>query len=759
MRSLTKVLDVNKEKCINCHQCIAACPVKFCNDGSGDYVTVNPDMCIGCGNCITACTHDARIGIDDYDKFMEAVRMRVPMVAVAAPAIAANFPGDYLRINGWLKSIGVEAVFDVSFGAELTIKSYLDAIQNKGVKTVIAQPCPAIVTYCEIYQPELLKNLAPADSPMLHTIKMVKRFYPKYANHKVVVLSPCFAKRREFDETGLGDFNLTYQSIAKHIKDNSISLASYPVTDYDNTPAERAVLFSTPGGLMRTAERDVPGVIEKIRKIEGVDHIYHYLHDLDKAIGGGYAPLIVDCLNCARGCNGGPATIAKDKPLDWVEHSIEQRNIEMQQRYKESKAEFATIGEAIDKYWEPGLYDRTYINMRENYTVKKPSARELEDIYAHMLKANEQDYLNCSACGYGTCEDMAIAIFNGLNKVQNCHHYRLRELETVSNVIDQELNKAFTNLLRSSEDQQHSVEEMSIAIKQYIGTVKEMKNIILEQNTRVSSTSSAMTELTTSFDHISQTANFAASKTNDNVRAAEDGRKKVGKVLEKVDEIDDSMQSINTEIHNILTLTEKIEKMLRSINDIASQTNLLALNAAVESARAGIHGKGFAIVANEVKNLASRTSNLTKEIAEVIDNIKKTVENAVNVTDNGIKLSKESRGVADQADHSINKILGMINDINEMLANISDITNDQNVASKDVLKNTEELTVLAQGTSGALKDQVSAINQIIISFKSVREITEKNTEIANELASVSNHLSETLERVVDKHVASLSENN
>ena len=51
--------------------------------------------------------------------------------------------------------------------------------------------------------------LAPADSPMLHTAKMIKTFYPEYKNHKVIVISPCVSKRREFDTTGHADFNVT----------------------------------------------------------------------------------------------------------------------------------------------------------------------------------------------------------------------------------------------------------------------------------------------------------------------------------------------------------------------------------------------------------------------------------------------------------------------------------------------------------------------------------------------------------------------
>ena len=48
LKELPEIVGVDKEKCINCHNCISVCPVKYCNDGSGDYVTVNPFMCIGC---------------------------------------------------------------------------------------------------------------------------------------------------------------------------------------------------------------------------------------------------------------------------------------------------------------------------------------------------------------------------------------------------------------------------------------------------------------------------------------------------------------------------------------------------------------------------------------------------------------------------------------------------------------------------------------------------------------------------------------
>lgn len=187
------LVEVVKDKCVNCHRCISVCPVKMCNDGSGDHVKVNHDLCIGCGQCIDACTHNARLALDDSESFFTDLKSSVPMVAVLAPASAANFPNQYLQLNGWLKSLGVDAVFDVSFGAELTVKSYLHYIKSESPKMVIAQPCPTLVTFIEVYRPELLPLLAPADSPMAHAMKMIRNYYPQYRNHRIAVISPCLS--------------------------------------------------------------------------------------------------------------------------------------------------------------------------------------------------------------------------------------------------------------------------------------------------------------------------------------------------------------------------------------------------------------------------------------------------------------------------------------------------------------------------------------------------------------------------------------
>ncbi|MDR2375645.1 MAG: 4Fe-4S binding protein, partial [Treponema sp.] len=364
-KSLRPVIHVLEDKCVNCHRCIMVCPVKMCNNGSGNIVDHHSDLCIGCGECISACTFNARIGLDDFDRFLADLHSGTGVIAIVAPAAAASFDGKYLNVNGFLKSLGVKGVFDVSFGAELTVKSYVDYMIKKKTPTVIAQPCPVLVTFIEMYRPELIPYLAPVDSPMIHTMKMIKRYYPAYKNYKIAAISPCYAKRREFDACGMGDYNVTFNSIQQYLDGRKDSISNYPESDYDNPPAERAVLFSSPGGLMRTVGRYDPDVYAHTRKIEGSPEIYHYFAHLSTSIQKGSAPVypLIDCLNCHMGCNGGAGTGNRGKHLDDVEYLVEKRAKEVRNKYRpRGLAKLFhknRIEKILDAYWEEGLYTRS----------------------------------------------------------------------------------------------------------------------------------------------------------------------------------------------------------------------------------------------------------------------------------------------------------------------------------------------------------------------------------------------------------------
>jgi signal transduction histidine kinase/ferredoxin len=396
----------------------------MCNDGSGEVIMHHSDLCISCGRCVKACTHEARVGIDDFDAFIEDVKTE-RIVAVVSPAIVSSFGANYLKVNGLLRSLGIAAVFDVGFGAELAVKSYVNYMNKTNPATVIAQCCPTIVSYVEMYRPELIPHLAPVDSPAIHAMKMIKKYYPQYADCKLAAISPCYSYRREFDAVGIGDYNVTFISILDYIKNHAIDINEYAEMDYVNPPAERAVLSPLPGGFRQIIRRYRADITEKSRRIEG-EAVYKYLAYLPDSFKKGIAPFFIDCLNCEMGCSGGHATRNTEKHLDEVEFLIEKRGAEARKRYeKDGALDMEKLENVLAGYWEEGLYERHYADRSAIFksTVVSPTKEALRDTFVKMHKTERKQFLNCGACGYKSCEQMAVAIINGLNRPENCHCY------------------------------------------------------------------------------------------------------------------------------------------------------------------------------------------------------------------------------------------------------------------------------------------------------------------------------------------------
>jgi hypothetical protein len=622
---------------------------------------------------------------------MEDVKKGGEIIAIVAPAIAASFDGTYLRVNGFLKSLGVKAVFDVSFGAELTVKSYVNYIKKKKPPTVIAQPCPTLVSFIELYRPELIPYLAPADSPMMHIMKMIKRFYPQYKNHRIAAISPCFSKKREFDAVGIGDYNVAFSSLQKYFEGPAGPVDKYPAREYDNPPAERAVLFSSPGGLMRTVQRYDRDVTSHTRKIEGSPEVYHYFAYLSDSIKKGNAPVyqLIDCLNCAMGCNGGPGTGNRKKHLDDVECLVEKRHLEMRKKYAPDtlwKKLFRRnkLEKLLDSYWEEGLYDRSYTDRSATFKkmVIAPSQKEIDDVFERMHKKEKEDRLNCGACGYERCEQMAVAIINGLNKPENCRHY----VEIEKNLRLEEETKETLNRVYD-----HTLEEMHKSIDglgALSGQIGETANYVL-------SSSRAIEQMVENTRSIHTTLEHNAATVLDLNASSSEGKEGLHKIGVLIGDVSDQSDAL-IEACNV-------------IGDIAEETSILGMNAAIEAAHAGeAVGKGFAVVAGEIRKLAN---NSGRQAVDISDNLKK-IKTLIDA-------SKES---SVHAQKQFDRMASLIDAVKNEELRIKETMDVQNSGGSQVLDSLNEINALIakiKDSSSALLESGQTVIQDISSLKSM----------------------------------------
>ena len=421
---MNEIIIVKPEKCVGCNACVRSCPAPEANItrklSDGRFITsVDPERCIACGACINACSHGARDYIDDTEDAMNAVLRDEKPIIMVMPEIKAAYPTKWKGILDWFRSKGC-VLYDVSFGADICTWAHLRALENNQIGNIITQPCSAIVRYIELYQPKLLTNLSPIHSPVSCCVKYIKEYQRR--DNPIAVLSACIAKKTEFAETGLVDFSITFRKMMEYFDRNDIRIAANPVDDYeykfDDVQGALGSIYSRPGGMRDNLLAHAPDLA--IATSEGTQKVYRDLEMYAKMPEQKH-PQVYDVMSCEFGCNMGPASDSDQNAFDvmLVMRDVEQ---EARERRKTSTSMFRGTEDKLFRRFDEELNFNDFIR---SYKPCKPSVvpseAQLEPIFQSLGKETEaQRCLDCNACGYHTCREMATAIFRGLNTPDNC---------------------------------------------------------------------------------------------------------------------------------------------------------------------------------------------------------------------------------------------------------------------------------------------------------------------------------------------------
>ncbi|MCI8781045.1 MAG: 4Fe-4S binding protein [Lachnospiraceae bacterium] len=601
--NLLQLVKTN-DKCVGCNKCISVCScigATIANETSDgkNIIDVDGDKCIACGACFDACEHDAREFADDTEEFFEALKRGERISLLIAPAFLANYPREYESVLGGLKKMGVNRLISISFGADITTWAYLNYIQKNNFTGGISQPCPAVVGYIERYIPEMIPKLFPVQSPMMCGAIYVRKMMG--VTDKLAFISPCIAKKMEMESErgkGLISYNVTFDHLMDYVREHHISGSSCK----DEIEYGLGSVYPTPGGLKENVYWFL-GEDVFIRQMEGEKHMYSYLEANKERIMKGQTPyLFIDALNCGEGCIYGPGTEpeknGKDDTLMELMRIREMsknnkpahtwsRKLSPKQRLRKLNKQFAKL--------DLNDYLCTYTDLSSICTYAVPTESELNAIYNDMGKTTrESREINCSCCGYDTCEKMAHAIHNGYNHKENCIHYVKAQVEI-------ERNNAL-DLAKQVENE---------------------KDIINGQREKIVDT---VAEINDQFESVYKAVGDLAEGNNSSAEECTDISNSMVNVREFCKQLDSSIHEINEFIHE---LTENNAEIV----SIASQTNLLALNASIEAARAGEAGKGFAVVADEINHLATNSRDTASKSSVAQDKIVSSIEGILSDTE------------------------------------------------------------------------------------------------------------------------------
>ena len=302
----------DNNKCVLCRRCVNVCKnvqtvgaIDATERGFKTQIACSFNQslaesnCVNCGQCIAACPVGALKEKDSTDDVFAAIADPDKYVIVqTAPAVRAALGEEFgfemgTPVTGKmataLRRLGFDKVFDTDTGADLTIMEegteLLERIQNGGKLPLITSCSPGWIKFCEHNFPDFIDNLSSCKSPHQMFGAILKTYYAEKHNidpKKMVVVSvmPCVAKkfessREEMEAAGLRDVDIVISTreLARMIKASGIKFDKLPDEAFDQPFVEATgagVIFGATGGVMEAALRTVAEILEgkSIDKIE-----------------------------------------------------------------------------------------------------------------------------------------------------------------------------------------------------------------------------------------------------------------------------------------------------------------------------------------------------------------------------------------------------------------------------------------------------------------------------------------------------------
>ena len=423
---MTSCLRLKKSNCKNCYKCIRHCPVKSIRFSAGQAHIID-DECILCGHCFVVCPQNAKQIVNDTEKVKVLINSGDPVVVSLAPSFIANYDGVGIEaMRDALKQLGFHDVEETAIGATMVKREYDRMLREESRDIVISSCCHSLNLLIRKYFPEALPYLADVVSPMVAHCLDIKRRIPEA---KTVFIGPCVAKKDEAEEHGDAvDVVLTFEELTEWLEEEGVELRREVIADGTGL----ARFFPTPGGILKTMDQDAPGYT--YMALDGIDACLAALDDIKR---GKIHKCFIEMSTCAGSCIGGPVMekYRRSPVTDYM-----------------AVAQFA--GSRDFDVEQPEVPVMKQYHTPVDRAERTPSNYELVEILREMGKYKPSDELNCGSCGYNTCREKAVAIYQGKAEISMCLPFLKDKAESFSDAIVKNSPNALIVLNETLEVQQ-----------------------------------------------------------------------------------------------------------------------------------------------------------------------------------------------------------------------------------------------------------------------------------------------------------------
>ena len=400
-------LTLKKSNCKTCYKCIRNCPVKAIRF-SGDQAHIIADECILCGRCFVVCPQNAKEIVSEVEKVKVMIQSGEPVIASMAPSFIANYDGvgiDAMREG--LQKLGFTDVEETAIGATMVKTDYERLVHEKQKPVIISSACASVNLLIQKHYPEMIKYLADTLSPMQAHCRDIKRRNPEA---KTVFIGPCVAKKDEAQRyPGIVDAALTFEELTEWLEKENVRLEK----KVDSNPESLARIFPTVAGILRTMKDRDPEY--EYVAVDGIDNCIAALEDV---AAGHVSNCFMEMSACKGSCVNGPVM---EKYHPWF--ITDYLSVTRYAGDKDFPVEQPEISELSRRYdILEGMKDM-------------PTERKIQEILSKMGKKKPSDELNCGTCGYDTCREKAIAIYQGKAEIEMCLPYLKEKAENFSNII------------------------------------------------------------------------------------------------------------------------------------------------------------------------------------------------------------------------------------------------------------------------------------------------------------------------------------